>query len=338
MDERRITAGSAAGMTLVELLFVMGLIALLMGVGLGAITSLDVGQKSQVALVQSALRSANNWAIAQEAPALVRIDKKRGAISSEGLAVIGTWHFESDPPKGAFGLDGYLIDAPLVDDGFMGKAVSFRDSPSGGRYEVSVQKDPSYDLSRGFHVALALRPEGARGGRVLQIGGSVGLDVTPGLGLKAWFGAARVDEVGRTVSAGNAVLKTEDGELELGRWSRVLVTYDRSFLRVFVEGVLIAALQEDALVAEVDGPLVLGSGQRPWPGSVDALVISAVGASEEIVLEDGARFTEDAPTRIAFAPGGGLDRAAHREPVELTIEFEDGKRTTLRVGLYGGVE
>ena len=58
-----------AGMTLIELLIVMGLVAMILGVGLGALAGIDTGSGPAVALVNSSLRSANNWAVARRAPA-----------------------------------------------------------------------------------------------------------------------------------------------------------------------------------------------------------------------------------------------------------------------------
>lgn len=325
-------------MTLIELLLVIALAALVLGMGLGSIASLDVGGRTALGLVQTTLRSANDWAVARRAPARVRIDRAAGTITAEGLDVIGTWHFESDPPKGAFGLDGDLVGAELVADGFLGRAVSFRGMGSNAHVQIPVQRESSYDLRQGFQIQLAIRPEKDGSGAVLKIGHALGIDVGRHLDVEAWFAAVRETETGERVSAGKARARTEEGALRLGEWNRVLVSYDRSRLAVFVEGLPAAAIEESAEVAPVDGALILGGGERPWQGALDSLVISAVASEETVELPKTCAFSKETPASIAFAAGGGLDRSVHTEPVKLALEFLDGRRVEIQVNLYGTVE
>ncbi len=131
-------------MTLIELLLVMGLIALLLGFGVGAIAGLDLGTMGASSLVRSTLRSANNWAVARQAPSRVRIDPETGGVVAEGLAVVGTWHFEEEPPRGAFGLDGQLVGAELTDNGYIGRALRLVSDNQGACYEIPVHTDPAF--------------------------------------------------------------------------------------------------------------------------------------------------------------------------------------------------
>jgi prepilin-type N-terminal cleavage/methylation domain-containing protein len=331
--------GNKRGMTLIELLMVMGLLALMLGVGVGVVASLDIGTYGASSLVRSSLRSANQWAMARQAPARVRIDPGTGRVAAEGLAVVGTWQFESVPPKGALGLDGELIGAELVEDGFVGRALSLAGAARGGSYVVPVHTDPAFAFEGGFQVQVALRPEEPRRGRVLMLDRSLKLEITQRLGIVATVGTQRYDEEnGREVGAGNAVLSTPDEVLELGRWSRVLVSYDRSRLAILVEGVEVASLAEEGAVLPVKAAMTLGGGDRPWGGSVDSLVISAVGATEEVFLPLGVSFPKDTIREVAFAAGGGLDRTVHDEPVLIRVEYEDGRSEELRVNMYGTVE
>ncbi|MAF64230.1 MAG: hypothetical protein CMJ84_01040 [Planctomycetes bacterium] len=325
-------------MTLVELLFTMTLIAIVLGVGLGSLATLDLGGRASVGVVQSTLRQANNWAVARRAPARVRIDPARGVIRAEGMDVIGTWHFEELPPRGAFRLDGSVVGAELVEDGFIGKALTFHGLQAGARHEIEVQRDPSYDVSTGFQVHCTLRPEKVAAGQVLRLGGSVGIDVTSRLGLETFFSAERLDEFGQPVAAGKATVQTPAGVLRPDRWNRITVSYDQSELVVFVEGVAVARVEEQARVTKIDGPLVLGGGRRPWPGSIDNLVITAVGSEEEVELPGDTSFPSDTPKEIVFAAGGGLDRTVHDQPVRIMVDFADGRRRSVQVNLFGTVE
>jgi prepilin-type N-terminal cleavage/methylation domain-containing protein len=338
MGEQETGRAARRGMTLVELLFTMTLIAVVLGVGLGALATLDLGARASVGVVQSMLRQADNWAVARRAPARVRIDPARGVIRAEGMDVIGTWHFEELPPRGAFRLDGSVVGAELVEDGFIGKALTFHGLEPGARHEIEVQRDPSYAITTGFQVHCALRPEKVASGRVLRLGGSVGIDVTSRLGLEVFFSAERVDEFGQPVAAGKATLETPAGVLRPDRWNRITVSYDQSELVVLVEGVAVARVEENARVAKIDRPLVLGGGRRPWPGSIDNLVITAVGSEREVVLPGGTSFPADTPTEIVFAAGGGLDRTVHNQPVRIMIDFENGQRHAVQVNLFGTVE
>jgi hypothetical protein len=109
-------------------------------------------------------------------------------------------------------------------------------------------------------------------------------------------------------------------------------------LRAFVEGVPVGEIEESAFVAPTAEAMIVGGGRRVWEGAIDSLVISAVAAGELVALPQGASFAPGAPPEIVFWPGGGLDRTVHSEPVEFTIEFDDGVRIPVRVGLYGNVE
>lgn len=337
-DAPRGRGVARAGLTLVELLMVMALLALVFGFGVGAISSIDVGGRSAVSLVQTGLRSARNWAIARDAPARVRIDPAAGTLAAEGLAVVGTWHFEEDPPRGAFRLNGTLSGAEITNDGFLGGALSFVGAETEAGYEVAVHEDPAFDLTHGFVIQCALRPEGMSGGRVLALGEAVTVSLEQRNELRIEFAALRVNETGRHVAAGKAVLSTEPGVVPPDRWSRLTVSYDRRRLRAFVEGVPVGELEEDAMVAPIEASMVVGGGRRVWQGAVDSLVISAVAVSDTVELPDGVRFGPDTPEEVVFWPGGGLDRTVHSEPAQVVIDFDDGERVAIRVGLYGNVE
>lgn len=337
--QRRGAAVGRVGMTLIELILVMGLLALMLGFGVGAIASIDVGTYGSGSLVRSTLRSAGNWSRARQAPARVRIDAKEGRLAAEGLAVVGTWQFESLPPTGAFGLDGSVVGARLVDDGFVGKALGLTGTERGAHYEAPVHTDPAFALTQGFRIELALRPEGTRRGTLLELGGTLKLEASNRLGLAATLVTQRFDaETGEVKTAGRAIVQTPESVLEPGAWNRVLLVYDRAHLEVWVEGLRVASVEEEGEVERVRGPLIVGGGDRPWEGSIDALVISAVGAEEELQLPAGVSFGEGTPAEIVFDAGGGLDRSVHPTPVRVLLDYDDGRTDEVRVNLYGTIE
>ena len=50
-------------MTMIELLLVMALLGLMLGAGVGMVSSLDLGRRASVGLVQNILRAARNSAL-----------------------------------------------------------------------------------------------------------------------------------------------------------------------------------------------------------------------------------------------------------------------------------
>ncbi len=326
-------------MTLIELLMVMGLMALMLGFGVGAIANIDLGSHGAGSMVRSVLRATSNWSRARQAPAQVRFDLSTGEMHAEGLMVVGTWHFETRPPKGAFGLDGELLDAVLVDDGFVGKALGLMGTPSNASYVIPVSDDPAFSLADGFQVQVFLRPEDLGAGSLIRLGETVKIDATRHGALKVSIATERFDsEKQRFVSAGTASAATEPGALVMEEWNRVLISYDRRFLTIFVEGVPVARVEESGRLEPTKARLVIGGGHRPWPGSMDSLVVSAVGAQEQLTLPEGVRFFEGTPKQVVFAADGGLDRGLYNNPVVFDLEYDDGRRETIRVNLYGTVE
>jgi len=332
--------GRERGLTLIELVFVMGLIGMLLGMGVGMLASLRLGDRAALGLVQNVIRAARNSAVARGAPALVRFDREARTLTAEGLEVIGTWHFESEALRGGGGLDGLLRDAELRPDGFTGKALGFAGLPPGSYAEVPVQSDPGFDLADGFALECALRLEGARGGSVVSLGGVVGLDVSGAGVVRAWMRPQAVDQEGRPFGGEPVALVSPPGALRAGAWTRVKVEYDRRRFRLWVEGLEVAREPRETPVWKIEGQLFLGDRRQSFEGSLDSLVVSAVVASESAELPEGVSFAPDAPPLIAFTPEGHLERELHTQPVlfHLVFDDEEGRSAPVRVGMYGTVD
>jgi hypothetical protein len=320
-------------------MLVMSIMALLLGIGLGIFSRLDLGDRVATSLVENVIRSAHNWSVARRAPARVGIDAKTGTIRAEGLAVIGTWHFEQEPIQGAFGLDGMMSGGQIVEDGFEGRALSFVGEPEHSQVEIAVQNDPSYDLRPGFALRCALRVEPGRGGgAVLKIGESVGLEVSEQDSAQGWILSESRDDQGRPQRGGKVPVETPPLALAPGRWCEVELRYDRRHLEIYVDKVLLARVPETVPVWKINGPLVISPSARPFQGTIDNLVIEAVASEEETSLPRNVVFAAGTPREIVFAPGGELDRFVHREPVKVALEFEDGRQVPILVNLFGTVE
>ncbi|MEW6072488.1 MAG: prepilin-type N-terminal cleavage/methylation domain-containing protein [Planctomycetota bacterium] len=327
--------GRRAGVTLLELLLVLAILAVVLGGGLGVFAALDVGKRQAVGLVKSMLRSAQNAAIATQSPARVRLDPAAGTIVADSLRVVGTWHFEDRSLAGAFQLDGGERGCTFAADGYLGHALSF--GGPGAFAEVQVKHDPSWDFRAGFAVDLAVRRHGTGGGRLVRIGRTIGLEIGGQGEARGWF-LARAEKDGQPMAGGKVFVQSDPGAVPLQRWTRLRLEYDHQRLALFVDGVAVQAREETAEVWKVEDSLVLSDPDRPFPGGVDHLVVSALVSSEVAILPETVRFTGDAPRQVLFAAGGTLDRRAHPDPVFVTLEFEDGARESVAVGLYGTVE
>lgn len=336
-SERKVS-DAVRGVTLLELLIVLTLISLLLGAGVGVLSRLDVGKRAAHGLVQSVVRSASTSALARQAPARVRLDPDAGTIEAAGMKVIGTWHFESEVLEGAFDLDGALQGAVLVDDGFLGKAISFSGTSRAAFAEIAVQRDPAFELREGFAIDCAVRLEERGAGQLFALGDTVGVEWTGAGLLTAWFRPELVDENGQVVRGGRVLAQAEPGALTVGRWRRLHLSYDRTELVLAIDGTVVARTPSDAPVWKLEGPLILGDPRRSFPGSLDAFVVAGVVATEVVELPENVSFGPESTTDIRFVPGGHLDRARHPEPLRILLDYADGKREVVRVGRYGTVE
>jgi prepilin-type N-terminal cleavage/methylation domain-containing protein len=324
------------GMTLLELLLTMALMGLLLGAGMGVFATLDFGRRAALGLAQNVIRSARNSAVARGAPSRVRFDLVQGELSAEAMEVIGTWHFEDERLAGAFELDGRLGGAVIIDDGYIGRALSLALSRA-SYAEFDVERESSYDLAQGFAIDCALRLETAISGRVLSVGGAAGLSIEGQNTLRAWFVPEVVSTGGETRSGGRIFVESTPGALPVGVWCRVRFEYDRRVAKLFVDGVEVGRTEENEPVWRLQGPLLVGDLQGSFSGALDALVISAVAASERATLPKGVRFAPNTPLEIRFDGRGHLDREVHARPIVFDLSFDDGTAAPVGVGMYGTV-
>jgi hypothetical protein len=317
-------------------MIVISLIALLLGMGLGIFSHVDLADRVAASQVQNVIRSAHNWSVAREAPSRVVIDAKARTIRAEGLLVVGTWHFETF--EGAFGIDAAQFGGELVENGFQGKALSFAGQPARSRVDISIQGRSEYDFAHGFGIRCAVRPAGAHGGLLYDVGHCIGLETTDDGAIRAWFTPEKIDELGATSQGGRIPLATDVRMLQPDRWSIVELQYDRSHFRILVDGEPAAEVLESAPVSKIAGPLVLSPGDRAFPGAIDSLVVSVVASEESSELPRGVSFAKGAPEEILFTSNGRLDRARHKELVRFQLEYDDGRFEPIVVNTYGAIE
>lgn len=326
-------------MTLLELVIVMFLLALILGGGVGFFSSLDFGKAQAAGLVRNVLRSAQNSAIATGAPTRVRIDTVEGSIQGEALVTVGTYHFEDQSLKG-FGPAGMAEPEDFDERGFVGDCFH-----PGGRLraagEIPLENDAGFDFTYGFSIECALYRETGGGGRVYSIGPTgtptVALELGKNGALRARL-RTRLGEAGSERAGGSVILQSEPGLVPVGRWMRVRVRYDRARFELLLDDTLVAFEEQDSYVWKIDAPLVLSDPSLPFPGRIDNLVMASMVVGEPSVLPETVQFASDSPPVVQFAASGGLDRRKHTDPPRIGLDFQDGSRETVVVGLYGTVE
>jgi len=327
-------------MTLIELLLVMGILAVMLGMGLGTFASLNPGERAAVGLVQNALRTAHNTAVARSAPARVSLDRASGTIVTTGVLMIGTWHFEDHQFRGVDGMDGVLVgwDDALVEKGYLGRALTFVGAPQGASWEAPVEGDPAYDIRQGFFVELSLRPDEHSSAQLLALGDAFIARVDSNGGVSATLHRRELDAMSVARRGGAVSVETGPGLLRAGRWTVLRFQYDRRAFRILADGVQVAVTYSDVPVWDIRSALVVGGGTRPLRGAVDELVIGAFSGEERAVLPGSVLLTADSPQVVEFVAGGALDPAVHSGPVTIGLEFADGRREDILIGIYGTVE
>ena len=326
-------------MTLLELLLVMFLLAIVLGLGLGTLTALDLGRPQAAGLVRNVIRSAQNTALASHAPARVRIDPESGRLRAESALVVATYAFENQRVTG-FGPDGAAEPEAFDARGYVGAAFH----PAGRAKitaEIPLERDPACDFTLGFVVRVAALRESAASGRILSLGRSdqptFALDVNKSGALRGRFKTRVGDEA--SPRPGEAVTLSSPSELvPVGRWVELEMRYDRARFELLIDGVVVAQEESEAYVWRTDGPLVLSDDSQPFPGKLDSLVLSAQVEGDPGILPNSVRFASDSARTIQFAAGGGLDRLVHANVPRVGLLFDDGERLDVSVGFFGTVE
>jgi len=330
-----------AGLTLIELLLVMGLLALVLGAGLGSLASLNPGERAAVGLVQDALRSAHNSAVSRVASARVRLDRAENTLIAEGLQVVGTWHFEDTSLRGAEGLGGIFYGMPtaVTPHGWIGNALDFGRDPRGAEVEFAIQDDPIFDLSRGFVIDLHVRPHRLGAARLLEIPQVVEIDMTGSGGLKMKLYRRATREVtGVERTGAGLTCESEPAVLREEAWVHLRFTYDQRVARILADGMVVASVPGEFRLWKVEHSLRIGSRSSSPACVVDELALAVVVAADELKLPGDVTLAKGTPRMVQFAAGGALDPSVHSEPVEIGLEFISGRTDRVRVGMYGTVE
>jgi prepilin-type N-terminal cleavage/methylation domain-containing protein len=329
---------ASAGLTLLELLLTMAILGIVFGAGVGILVSMDLTSSSAAGLARAALATTATAARREGAPARLEVQGDGRALVVVSPRTVGTWHFERDDAVGARDLVATTFGARSIDDGHIGRAMTFRGGPEEARIELGLELGSGLDIAEGFSVELAVRREGTAPGRIIDVAGVAGIDALRDGAIRGWIRPERVDASGHVVEGARRDVEAAPGALAPDRWTRIALVYDRVELRLVVDGFPAGLVEERAPVARARGGVVLGGKPRAFPGAVDTVVVRTMERSEPLELPPTSRWPSDAPGVVRFEADGALDRSRHRGGIELRLETDTGDRPLISVSAYGVVQ
>ncbi len=311
---------------MMELLVVMGIIAVLLGISVGMFDRIDRGRtlRSASVLLKTAVRTVRNSARDRGAPAVLEVDPGANTIRTFAAETAGLWHFEDS--GGARGTD--VSGAEIVDGGILRRCARL----SGGSIDCGAW--PFYEAERGFTFSLWIRPfreasglfaggEVASRGRAFRLSVGSGGEVTADVGL----GPQGVAET----------LSTPPGAVVPERWTHLALSYDRRAIRILVDHVERTRRAAEAPPASAKGAgLRIGGGQRGLQALVDEAVFLVLREGDTLRIQDPASLVPGPVRLIYFDEQGRLDIVAHPRPAEIVLQSRK-ETLTLGIGRTGSV-
>ena len=322
-DRRR-----AAGFTLVELLVVCGLLAVVLGLSVGALAR--VGQSTAVRggerILRAALTRARRSAMEQGTLSRVLVDPGDGerpvtvtlAVADE----VVTLHFEAAEANGLLmGRNQYarLSGGELVDGGTLGRCVQL----SGGA--VSCGRDAGLDPSSGFLLEMDVFPDELEG-QAFAFGDGIVLELAPDGSLTASIEFADQERV---------TLSTEPDILAKGAWARIGLSVDGLEIRLLAHGVAQAIRPERRLPNRPrrEAQLELGRG---FSGRLDEVLYRTLDEEPAERLDGTVSLESSVPQVLRFDAQGRLDRRLHDGPVVIAL-LGEAESVRITINLQGVV-
>ncbi|MGE3171080.1 MAG: Tfp pilus assembly protein FimT/FimU [Planctomycetota bacterium] len=315
-----------AGMSLLELLVVAGILAMLMGLGVGMLRRGDGVAEARSALVgqlRLAALDARTRALPTEVILAPGVDGMGATVSARGLdpALLVTFEpgqsFATAGVQPAFGGDA----DPMGRCG-QGRRPGQQDKSALMRVPLGPG---AIDLRAGFAVRFDVRLHRRSGGRLLRLGR--GIDLAIDDEARPY---ARLMAEGTEGRAGAAInLKAATG-LPLGRWCTVELATDGTRAWCSIDGRVVADQDfAERVLQQKEDVFEVGPGDQPVDATFDELQLFAYAWTQPMRLPDSILL--GGRVRIAFDAMG--------EPVappEIKLEVAGEQRTeVLRVGAGG---
>ncbi len=292
-----------AGLTLMELMVVMTIMAVVLGMSSAFLSKLNRGYRftSSVNQVATTIRSARNYALSSGSLSGVQIVELDGSwrIAALSQKAIAHWHLEGSgsDKSGGFSLTG---GAGLV-EGKVGNGVMLIE---GGKLTAG----PTAKLPAGLGVAISgwFYPMGGGGGQqtLFDFGGAL---------------IVRLDgDNSVNASVGGKKVRTPPGVMVPFKWTQVEVVYDRASLSLSIDGVLLAEVACVAPLPRSAKAFTVGHAKSSFIGRVDEVALSTIFRPEEVILPDGVEVTQTV-AQVRFDRQGYLDPLHHSGPALIWI-------------------
>ena len=347
MDDARTTGGSgrrgatAAGFTLIEMLVVLSIIAVLMGISVGALRHATPARVLARHSILDALRQAKLFSVPENAPATVRLEAgpdQPPTVTAIGKKTVGTWHLEGTDLSG-FPQAARGEGVEDVEGGVLGKAVQLASNAASW---IDFGKSSSFATPYGVACELFVRVDEPRSQSLLAQGKSFVLRSEGDGEVTLQVRLLDKDEKGEPRDA-FASIGSERPVLVPHRWVKIAGGFDGLSLRLSIDDAVVGErlLQKPLPYAmDPDATLVLGSFDQPAGFAVDELKW-AIYMGETQDLRD-VELT--APrSLVRFGPDGALDPQFHQGPAVLQFQIpgstpeEPPLVTSVRVGVLGDV-
>ena len=347
---------AARGVTIIELLVVLTLMAALLGLGISMYTNLGrqgVFTASAVRVL-STLNRVRNSSMTHAAGLQVNAgDPQKGQENSvRGVEFITMCSTQCEPPgqgepdlQGALDRNGILPPGAVFKEGVIGKGLFLE-----GGGAVDFGNHPAYDATEGVSVDVWVYPANNGGGTLVHRGEGLGLYlVRQGEGLTVRFELAFA--AGPVTPGGakpeSAIVETRRFEprgleIPVKKWSRIVASYDRFFVTVAVDTGRgpVEKLREretQPLAPSRTTSLYVGGGGgqgASFRGGIDDLRIE--GVLGEAYEPFPPQVLVDGPTRRIRFAAGKLDPAYHTRPEVLVLRYGRRERKIV-IGLEGNV-
>jgi prepilin-type N-terminal cleavage/methylation domain-containing protein len=352
------------GVTLIEILVVLALMATLMGLGISMFTNL--GKQgvftATIGRVLSTVNRVRNSSMTH--PAALQInagDPDRGQENSvKGIEFVPMFQTQCEPPpegttelQAALDRTGTIPPGATFRDGVIGKAIFLE---AGGA--IDCGDHAAYDATEGVSIDLWIYPTTNAGGTLVRRGESLGLYLVKGatgLGVRFELGfaagqaatAAAAVAKGAALDAQSAIVETRRFEardlgIPLNKWTRIVASYDRTNVVISVDygrGPVekLRQPERNPLSPARKTRLYVGGGGADgssFRGGIDDLRIEGVLGEGSEPFAPQVRVTGKTK-RIHFL-GGKLDPAWHPANETITIEYGKRKRV-IEIGLEGNI-
>lgn len=315
------------GFTMLELMIVAGILAVLLGLGIGFL-----GRGSGTAEARSAvagqLRSAALHARTTGLPTEVRItpgvDGANATVSAHGLQPVAVWSFEPGQRQIDVNLEPVLAGVD-VQSGRYGHARTFAPGEKPALLRVALPPSVA-DLSSGFALRFDLKLSSRHAGMLVRL--SRGLEVEiddegkPRLRMLAAGGG----------STGAANLEAKE-PLPVGQWCTFEVAADGQDVWIAVDGrVLDRQKMPSSILQTPSDQLEVGPGEEPVDGMFDEVQLLAYVYAEPQDLPMGVAPVQ--ALRVFFDTDGN---PIAPPKIELKIAAEE-RVETLLVGQGGVVQ